>query len=253
MLKWKENLLKFEDIEIDCVLRCYFKEGCSREFAEPAKLLLPKILNQREVITRKISENSIDGELGSPNGYIVVEITSNPEKLDEKMVQLEKHLLFLLLRHQKEQNLSTATIQSIISFVFLIIPYSPLKKSKMDSLIQKSIEEKKEVYPLLFILYSCGLFGRYYTPLGGTAVFTEMSRHVSDNASSAHESSPLSLEIQSMRMKSERVDILTKELIAARLLPSIPEMVLTVARLEKELAKIIIEDNPPEIVEMEIP
>jgi hypothetical protein len=52
MLKWKENLLKFEDIEIDCVLKCYFKEGCSREFAEPAKLLLPKNLNQCGVITR---------------------------------------------------------------------------------------------------------------------------------------------------------------------------------------------------------
>jgi len=250
-LQWEENLLKFEDIEIDCVLRCYIKEGCSWDFAEPAKLLLPKNLNKCGVITRKISENSIDGELETPNGYIVVEITSKSEKLDEKLVQLEKHLLFLLLRHQKEQILPKATIQSIISFVFLIIPYSPMKKSEMDSLIQKSIEEKMNVYPLLFSLYSFGLFGRYFTQLGGTAVFTEMSRHISENASSAHESSQLSLEIKSMRMKSERVDILTKELIVARLLPSVPEMVAAVARLEKELARIIIEDNPPEIVEME--
>jgi hypothetical protein len=63
-----------------------------------------------------------------------------------------------------------------------------------------------------------------------------------DNTSS----SQLSLEIKSGRMITERVDRLTKELIAARLLPSVPEMVQTVSRIEKELERIIIEDNPPE-------
>ena len=252
MLKWEEKLLKFEDIEIDCVLRCYIKDE-GWDFAEPAKLLLPKPMNQCGVITRKISENSIDGELETPNGYIVAEITSKSEKMVEKMAQLEKHLLFLLLRHQKVQKLPNATIQSIISFVFLVIPYSPMKKSEMDSFIQKSIEEKKDECPLLFILYSFGLFGRYFTQPGGTAVFTEMSRHISENTSSAHESSQLSLEIKSVRMKTERVVKLKEELIAARLLPSVPEMVVTVARLEKELARIIMEDISQEIVEMDFP
>jgi len=77
--------------------------------------------------------------------------------------------------------------------------------------------------------------------------------NVSDNASSAHESSQLSLEFYSVRMKTARVVLLKEKLIAARLLPSYPELDLAVARIEKELARIIMEDIPPSIVEMEIP
>jgi hypothetical protein len=244
-LNWDEKQLRFEDIQMDCVLRCYNDAKLTKEFAEPALILLPSkelIVTPPQLFERKISDNSIDeGYSLKPNRYIVVEITSNSDNLEQKLVQLEKDLLFLLLRNEKEMGALT-TIESIISYAVLVIPYAPSTESEMDALIHKTILEKKKIHPLLFRLYGLGRFARYFTPVGSKAVMTEMSAHIADNASS----SQLSLEIKSLRMKTERVDMLTKELIAARLLSSVPEMVQTAARLEKELARIIIEDNPPE-------
>ena len=43
-LNWKEKQLRFEDIEMDCVLRCYIDTESTIEFAEPAKIMLPDLI-----------------------------------------------------------------------------------------------------------------------------------------------------------------------------------------------------------------
>jgi hypothetical protein len=126
-LGWEEKQLNFEDIEMDYVLRCHNDSSTLKEFDEPAKILLPikiMIVISPQPFTRKISDNSIHGELQEPNSYIVVEITAKSDNLELKMIQLEKDLLFLLLKHQEEQNTISYEIESIISFAVLVIPYS---------------------------------------------------------------------------------------------------------------------------------
>jgi hypothetical protein len=118
-LGWGEKQLKFEEIEIDCVLRCYVDLESLEGFDEPAKILLPiKKMNvvSPQAFTRKISDNSIDGELQKPNSYIVVEITASSANLEQKLIQLEKDLLLLLLKHHEEQNTILSKIESTISF-----------------------------------------------------------------------------------------------------------------------------------------
>jgi hypothetical protein len=98
-VNWEEKQLRFEDIEMDCVLRCYNDTDSTKEFAEPAKLLLPSKevqVTSPQPFVRRISDNSINEELKMPNSYIVVEITSNSANLQQKLIQLEKDLLFLL-------------------------------------------------------------------------------------------------------------------------------------------------------------
>ena len=233
---WTDNDTRFEDIEMDCVLRCYIDSGKSYEFAEPAKILLPKKLQHHESplppFTKKIPDSELV-EANSPNSYIVVEITSNSANLMQKMMQLEKDLLFLLLCHQKQQSQSTAALESVISYVVLVIPYSPLKKSQRDESIHTEILAKKDVCPLLYRLYEIGRFVRYFTPSGMKAIITKLSAHVAENSSLSHESSQLSLEIK-------QLDKITKELTLARTLSETdPALIEEVSRLEKEAKRMI--------------
>ncbi len=70
-LGWEEKLLKFENIEMDCVLRCHGDSETVQAFAEPAKILLPSQklkFNSPQPFTKKISTDSIvDGELPTPS------------------------------------------------------------------------------------------------------------------------------------------------------------------------------------------
>jgi hypothetical protein len=243
---WEENQTKFESIEIDCVLRCHVENIANVEFSEPAKVLLfPKSNARNETVAfaRKISDNSIDGELPTPNSYIVVEITSDSKKLLEKLYQLEKDLLILLLRHQNEQMDDNATIELIISFAVLVLPFSPLKKDEMDKHIVDTLISRKKIYPLLHKLYELNRFARYFTQAGQKAILTEMSAHMAENTSSAHESSQLSLEIKKEVLKAAEVDRLTKELVAVRLLDYDDEQVIQVKLvLEQNLKQILMKD-----------
>jgi hypothetical protein len=242
-LKWEDKLTNFEEIEMDCVLRCHDLHPGVEEFADPAKILLPKkpFDATPPPFAKKISDNSIDGELPEPNSYIVVEIGSNSKSLPQKLQQLEKDLRFLLLRHQNEQGNELATIESIIRYAFLVIPYSPMKKTKMDELISTTILKEKDFFPLLYRIFEIGRFARFFTPAGMKAMITEMSNNISENTSSTHERSVLSLE---KKRKIEKLKFLTEQLIAGRLLISNPEVQKRVALLEQELASLIIEENP---------
>jgi hypothetical protein len=74
---------------MDCVLRCYNDTDSTKEFAEPAKLLLPSKevqVTSPQPFVRRISDNSINEELKMPNRYIVVEITSNSANLQQKLI-----------------------------------------------------------------------------------------------------------------------------------------------------------------------
>ena len=231
---WTDIDTRFEDIEMDCVLRCYIDSGKSYEFAEPAKILLPKKLQHRESSLPPFTKSDSElVEANSPNSYIVVEITSNSANLMQKMMQLEKDLLFLLLRHQKQQSQPTVALESVISYVVLVIPYSPLKKSQMDESIHTEILAKKDICPLLYRIYEIGRFVRYFTPSGMKAIITELSAHVAENSSLSHESSQLSLEIK-------QLDKITKELTLARTLSETdPALIEEVSRLEKEAKRMI--------------
>jgi hypothetical protein len=68
---------------------------------------------------------------------------------------------------------------------------------------------------------------------------TEKSAHIADNASSAQ----LSMEIKSVRIQTEKLILKREELNTAKqLLESLPEMAGTITRIQKELARIIIEN-----------
>jgi len=239
-LQWDENELRFEDIEMDCVLRCYNDMSSMKEFAEPAKILLPSkevIVMPAKSFNTKISDDFIDEEqLQVPNSYIVVEISSNSANLEQKLYQLEKDLLFMLLRHRKSLDASSF-VESIISYAFLVIPYSPLKKIQMDNLINQTLLEKKQVFPLLFRLYELGRFARFFTPAGMKSIMTEMSAHIADNATSTQ----LSQEMKLFEMGTKRIIRLKEELIVARLFP---EMAQTASEIETELKRIITENHP---------
>lgn len=118
-----------------------------------------------------------------------------------------------------------------------------MKNVDMDKLICESILGEKDRLPLLYRMYELGRFARYFTAAGMKAVVTEMSAHIADNTSSSLESSTLSLEIMLEKMKTAKLDRLTKQLVAARLLLPDLEAQQLVSNIEKELKRILFEDN----------
>jgi hypothetical protein len=241
-LNWNDGDTSFEEIEMDCVLRCYIDLDKAKEFPEPVKILSPKKPEDQKlqsVFTKKISDSTIVEET-EPNNYVIVEISSHSNNLCQKLAQLEKDLLFLLLRHQKHQAEPTATIESIISYAFLVIPHSPLKKGAMDELIHKEIINRMDLFPQLYRLYKLGRFARYYTPAGMKAIITELSAHVAANASSSHESAQSRL----IREKSDKLRLLCDELNAAIILSKTnPAIEQDVIRLRTATENLILERN----------
>jgi hypothetical protein len=189
-LNWEETHLRFEKVEIDCVLRCYLDNSREILFEEPAKRLIPKTSPKSlplPPLTQKISDDSVDGELDTPNSYIVVEISSKSQNMVRKLVQLEKDLLLLLTRRRIQQNDNSVNIESIIGFAFLVLPYSPLTKAEMDQSIENELCLQRTLFPLLFRLYEYGRFARFYTAAGVHVLLNEMATHISDNFSSSYD------------------------------------------------------------------
>jgi hypothetical protein len=240
---WADYDTRFEDIQMDCVLRCYIDTGKSCEFADPAKILRPGNEQNSEspvpAFTRKISDSEINEET-TPNSNIVVEFTANPANLVKKMMQLEKDLLFLLLRHQKMHKQSSEAIESIISHVAVVIPCRPMKKSQMDEKIQKEMLENKDKFPLLYRLYEFGRFIRYFSNSGKKASVTGLSDHFAENSSVSRESSQLSLEAKKIALLNEHIRL------ARTLSQTDPSWNDKVRRLEEKAKRMLIsslEDN----------
>ncbi len=88
----------------------------------------------------------------------------------------------MCLRHQDGYGVS-ASIESIISYAFLVIPFLPMKKREMDDRILKAIPEKKDTHPLVVRLDELGRFARFFNSAGMNTVITEMSVHESSQLS----------------------------------------------------------------------
>lgn len=221
-LNWPSYKTKFEDIEIDGVLRCHFKHT-NPLFDEPAKILVPSKdhkLESSAAFAKQISDNKLEGEgvdeSDQPNGYIVVEITSSCEEkhLAAKIDQLEKDLLFLLLKHQEEFGDNDIEIETIIGLAFLICPISTsMKKAALEELITAAIVARKETHPLVFRMYSLSRFARYFTAPGLNGVVKQISDNVLDNASSSSSSSVRlgRLESDVQEVKSMLKQLLSKD------------------------------------------
>ena len=159
------------------------------------------------------------------NSYIIAEITSNSLTMEQTLIQLEKSLCFLLLKHQKETESPIATIELIISYAFLLI----LSKEDVEALIHKTITEKKLIFPLLFRLYELGRFARYFSPKGKKAIMTEMvTAHIVNNPSS---SSRLSSQ---EKLKTWETMLKLMLYVAKNLLPSDPEVADLISEIETE-------------------
>ncbi|KAI3656235.1 hypothetical protein MP638_001691 [Amoeboaphelidium occidentale] len=231
---WSDKDTMFEDIEMDGVFRCYIDTGKSCEFADPAKILRPNNGQKSEssvpTFTRKISDSEMNEDI-SPNSSIVVEFIANPSNLVKKLMQLEKYLLFLFLRHQKIHKQSPEAVESIISYVAIVIPYRPMKKSQMDEKIQKEMLENQHKFPLLYRLYEIGRFIRYFINSGMKAAVTELADHVAENSSVSRESvkaavtelaahvaenSSESRESSQLSLETKKIVRLDKEIMLAR-------------------------------------
>jgi hypothetical protein len=186
-LNWEAKYLRFETVEIDCVLHCYIDNSKEILFEEPAKRLLPKVREPLPPLIRKISENSMDGELDIPNSYIIVETSSKSQNMVRKLFQLEKDLLLLLTRKRMHQDDNSINIEAIVGFAFLVLPYSPCTKAEMDQSIENELCLQSKFFPLLFRLYKCGRFARFYTAAGVHASLNEMVTHISENCSSSYD------------------------------------------------------------------
>jgi hypothetical protein len=210
-LGWPAKKLTFEHIEMDAVFRCYIDNDKQKpEFAGPAKLLNPikehnKIEESPASFTRKNSDNDIDEEgAQKSNSYVLVEITSDSSKLDEKLDQLEKDLQLMLLRHNLTQT-PAAVMENIVSYVFVIMPHLPKKMQAMDDDIHSSIRAKAQSHPMIYRCYQLGRFGRFFPKRSEQA---ESSIHISDSMSNIAElqNSSISHEILAEKLKQEQIE-----------------------------------------------
>ena len=223
--KWADEKLKFEEIQIDAVLRAYVDLSINGviSFADPAKLLKPKRTTSLTTLStqttassttlypshmiRKVSDNPLEGEgiNDPPNTYIVFEICSENDKdnIPNKLDQLEKDLRLMLFRHLKDNsvdlrcvNLDPAYLASLIenavNIVGIILPISGSRnKTKMDGVLHTKITERKDSHQLLFHLYSINRFFRFYAVVEEIDALSSilgslLSDQESDSLSSKH-------------------------------------------------------------------
>jgi hypothetical protein len=220
-LGWDEEQLKFESIEIDCLLRCYSPTQ-PPEFASPAEILMPdKQYRQTSAkcFAKKLSDTEIN-EPKEPNSYAIAEITSDSSHLDRKLTQLEKGLQVTLLRHRGLVSQDDVDIETIICLAIIVMPHAPQRKDEQDGLIHEAILARRETLPLLFRLYTLGRFARYYTGKDHKALFNQLCDQVSSTMSQAHKNSELlahqkdSLDIQ---IKEEQLQREREARISARI------------------------------------
>ena len=178
-------------------------------FSAPARLLVPRkqVIVSTTKISRNISEPNMDGELDKPNGYMIFEICSknNGEHIPNKLDQLEKDLGFMLLRNQSQSDaipgniLDTLEVESIISYVGIILPLSKLTEEVLDNVLHKSITERIDSHRLLYRLYSLGRFFRYYV---ATSEMSEMASIIGSELACSIASSNYRIKV----LESERLE-----------------------------------------------
>jgi hypothetical protein len=243
---WDEEKLKFESVEIDCLLRCYYPDK-EIKLSECVSILDTgpdhRLVVQPDFSKKQISDPNLETE-DSPNCYALAEITSEASQLDRKLDQLEKDLLITLLRCQLESS-EDILIENLFQIVLIVLPNLPRKQSDMDSRVRDSLIARKFTHPLLFRLFQIGRFACYCKDSHLGALMANMADHVSSNQSqiclqaAKEDSENYKIGIKKEQLRDAKLARLTTELRALASLPQTTKVKDKITEYHREIEEMI--------------